>query len=105
MPLEKVLALKFDKYRPEKTIQEWINGEVRDQLFSHTPSPKTDPAKDRIPRAFAVVLIGERRVLFAEARPGDWKNKDNGNRRWTAKGIEEARYIAETEEAAEIKGE
>ena len=62
---------------------------------------------DRIFRAFAVVLIGERRVLFAEARLGEkgrWNNEgmDEGKGyQWTAKGIEE---IANTEEAAEIKG-
>ena len=109
MPLEKVLALKFvsyDEYRPGKTIQEWIDGEVQDQLFSYGLSGMNSVSDDRIFRAFAVVLIGERRILFAEAYLSKDKSKDEGKGyRWTASGIEEARDIAETKESAEIKGE
>ena len=97
MSLEEVLALKFvlsDKYRPGKTIQEWIDGEVRDQLFSYGLSREMNPDSDgRIFRAFAAVIIGERWVLFAEARLGEkgcWSNEGRVGKgcQWTAEGIQ-----------------
>ena len=47
---------------PEKTIQEWIDVEVRDQLFSYGLSREMNPdSAGRSFRAFAAVLVGERR--------------------------------------------
>ena len=55
-----------------------MNGEIRDQLFDYGLSPEMNPdSDDRSFRAFAVVVIGERRVLFAEAclaEKGNWCN-------------------------------
>ena len=99
MSLEEVLALKFvpsDKYRPGKTIQEWIDGEVRDQLFSYGLSREMNPdSDDRIFRAFAAVLIGERKILFAEARlseKGYWRNEGWVGKecQWTDEGVVQA---------------
>ena len=104
MALEEVLALRFasyDQYRSGRTIQQWIDKEVRDQLFSYGLSPDMNPdCGGKAVCAFAVVIIGERRVLFAEARLDREGRSDGGGgvrgeHQWTVHGIEEAGGITE----------
>ena len=67
MSLEETLALKFvpcNNYRPGKTIREWMDR----GLLSYGLRPEMNPdGNGRIFRAYVVILIIERRVLFAEA--------------------------------------
>ena len=71
MSLEEALALKFvpcNNYRPGKTIREWVDREIWG-LLSYGLRPEMNPdGNGRIFRAYVVILIIERRVLFAEAR-------------------------------------
>ena len=98
MSLDKILELKiskFDRYNSGKSIRKYVDEKVGPQLNGYVlgNTVKMESVKRKV-RAFAVVIIGNRKVLVREMNDnGQWR-KDGNNPGQFSDGF----YLAQLEE-------
>ena len=70
-----ILQIKFgkwDRWRPGKTLKEWIEGEVAQQLRDYIGTDEVMKQKeDRVLLANLVIVVGSRQILL-------WNMKEDG---------------------------